>query len=200
MLHAILEKMIRSFDAEAAQVKDGGAGLMPMEYRRQANARRYILRVNAAGNGGCVTIPRGGSRAEAEVFAKRNLHWLEKRLRQMRETTAAAAAGEDTIFFRGEEMTLAALEAHSSLSGLVLRRTAETKSAGARLKLKLWQLAWQELPARVNELAAVHGLNVRRVSVRNQRARWGSCSAFWLTAPSRTGHRLRDIPYRPTRR
>src|ERR1700722_5801195 len=33
------------------------------------------------------------------------------------------------------------------------------------------------MPARVNELAAVHGLNVRRVSVRNQRARWGSCSA-----------------------
>jgi predicted metal-dependent hydrolase len=34
-----------------------------------------------------------------------------------------------------------------------------------------------ELPARTWELAARTGVDVRRVSVRNQRARWGSCSA-----------------------
>ena len=38
------------------------------------------------------------------------------------------------------------------------------------------QLAAQELPARVFELAALHRLPVRRVTVRNQRSRWGSCS------------------------
>ena len=32
-----------------------------------------------------------------------------------------------------------------------------------------------ELPARLLELAARHGLAVERVSVRNQRTRWGSC-------------------------
>ena len=36
--------------------------------------------------------------------------------------------------------------------------------------------AKRELPARLLELAAVHGLAVTRVSVRNQRWRWGSCS------------------------
>ena len=36
--------------------------------------------------------------------------------------------------------------------------------------------AKRELPARLLELAAVHGLAVARVSVRNQRWRWGSCS------------------------
>jgi predicted metal-dependent hydrolase len=33
-----------------------------------------------------------------------------------------------------------------------------------------------ELPARLLELAAQHGLTVNRISVRNQRWRWGSCS------------------------
>jgi predicted metal-dependent hydrolase len=33
-----------------------------------------------------------------------------------------------------------------------------------------------ELPARLLELAAQHGLTVSRVSVRNQKWRWGSCS------------------------
>ena len=32
-----------------------------------------------------------------------------------------------------------------------------------------------ELPARLRELADVHGLAVTRVTIRNQRTRWGSC-------------------------
>jgi predicted metal-dependent hydrolase len=40
----------------------------------------------------------------------------------------------------------------------------------------LWSLAAQELPPRVFEYAAMHQLPVRRVTVRNQRTRWGSCS------------------------
>ena len=36
--------------------------------------------------------------------------------------------------------------------------------------------AKKELPARLLELAARHGLAVTRISIRNQRWRWGSCS------------------------
>ena len=40
----------------------------------------------------------------------------------------------------------------------------------------LRKLATRELPPRVLELAARHGLTVRRVTVRSQKSRWGSCS------------------------
>jgi predicted metal-dependent hydrolase len=40
----------------------------------------------------------------------------------------------------------------------------------------LWRLAARELPGRVLELASLHQLPVRRICVRNQRSRWGSCS------------------------
>ena len=40
----------------------------------------------------------------------------------------------------------------------------------------LRQLATRELPPRTMELAARHGLTVRRITVRNQKSRWGSCS------------------------
>lgn len=36
-------------------------------------------------------------------------------------------------------------------------------------------LARQTLPARLLELASRHGLTVTRISVRDQRSRWGSC-------------------------
>jgi predicted metal-dependent hydrolase len=42
--------------------------------------------------------------------------------------------------------------------------------------LELRRRAGRELPAQLSSLAAHHGLTVSRVSVRNQRSRWGSCS------------------------
>ena len=41
---------------------------------------------------------------------------------------------------------------------------------------ELRAVALGELPPRLLQLAAAHGLSVSRVSVRNQKWRWGSCS------------------------
>jgi hypothetical protein len=176
MLRAIYHKITSRPGIAAADFLEGETGLMPIEYRKRRNARRYILRVNARGDGGCVTIPRGGSIAKARSFAKRHARWLEDRLRKLRET-AKAPGGEDRIWFRGEEMPLATLAADGSLQGFGFANGMELADFGIRIKRALWRLAWKELPARVGELAARHGLAVRRVSVRDQRSRWGSCSA-----------------------
>ncbi len=66
------------------------------------------------------------------------------------------------------------------------RRVAEERALAEQLapppevQRALRSRARTELPARLFELAAQHGLAVARVSIRNQRWRWGSCS--------RTGH------------
>ena len=46
----------------------------------------------------------------------------------------------------------------------------------AAIELDLRQLARQELEPRLRELAAQHDLRPGRVSIRNQRSRWGSCA------------------------
>ena len=51
--------------------------------------------------------------------------------------------------------------------------TADLRPA---IESHLRKLATRELPPRVLELAARHGLTVRRITVRNQKSRWGSCS------------------------
>ena len=55
-----------------------------------------------------------------------------------------------------------------------LRPKPTTRSPEVERELR--DRAKRELPARLLELAALHGLTVTRISVRNQRRRWGSCS------------------------
>ena len=56
------------------------------------------------------------------------------------------------------------------------RHRPQPPSLSPEVERDLRGRAKRELPARLLEIAAGHGLTVTRVSVRNQRWRWGSCS------------------------
>jgi predicted metal-dependent hydrolase len=56
------------------------------------------------------------------------------------------------------------------------RRRTQPAARVPEAERALRERATRELPRRLFELAANHGLVVTRVSVRNQRWRWGSCS------------------------
>ena len=57
------------------------------------------------------------------------------------------------------------------------RQRAESHPRGlSEMVLALRTRALGELPPRLLQLAAEHGLRVKRVSIRNQKWRWGSCS------------------------
>ena len=151
---------------------------------RQRGARHYILRLRDDGVVR-VTVPWHGSRAEAEGFLVARREWVARE-RHRREVAAAdrgwpwragtpvalrgvevpievmPASGRFRVSFGGESLTVAPLEA-GNLRG--------------RVEAHLRRLASRELPARLSSLARVHGFAVSAVSIRNQRTRWGSCSA-----------------------
>lgn len=187
--------MTRRFETssnEGADISAIATGPKPMNapviFSRKPNARRYILRVDVEGVVR-VTIPRGGSLAYAKEFAVRQAAWVEKQLTVLRERTQARGS-EKEILFRGEMLPLL-IEPDSVSFGdqKVLVRAGE--DLHARIKRHLWRLAKQELPAKVMELAAQHGLAVSRVSVRNQRSRWGSCSSKGVVS---LNYRLVQVP------
>jgi predicted metal-dependent hydrolase len=105
----------------------------PLYFIRHRRAKRYVLRIDADGRAR-VTIPRGGSKREAEAFVARHIEWVARQRERLARRTCS-------------------VEEHQALR----------------------ERARRELPPRLGELAASHGLSVARVSIRDQRSRWGSC-------------------------
>lgn len=148
---------------------------------RVRRARRYILRVRQDGSLR-VTLPRGGSRAEAIEFAKRHLAWaLRERARQLGTPRQPEVWTEGTrILIAGESIAIACHTADGALVGaagdLIARVAPGTRDLRPAFQAALLRRARRDLPPRLLALAALHGLTVTRVSIRNQRSRWGSCS------------------------
>ena len=156
--------------------------LLRLTFVRHRRAKRYVLRLNSDG-AARVTIPRGGSIAEARAFAKRNGTWLERQLlRQANQRVEPRLWMNGTqILFRGELVRLQT-ETNNG-DGAVVRFGSElarlkNSSGDVRPEVEryLWRLAQRELPFRVLELAGQHQFEVKGIKVRNQRSRWGSCS------------------------
>ena len=77
---------------------------------------------------------------------------------------------------RGGSQRAANAFAQRHLDWVRRQRARLTSSApGLEERRELRARARVDLPARLHELASEHGLAVTRVSVRNQRTRWGSC-------------------------
>ncbi len=153
---------------------------VPLLLVRHARARRYVLRLRPDGTAR-VTVPRGGSLAEARRFANRNLAWLEAQLKRPPAQPLPQSKWRPgaEVLFRGELVRLEAEDngannIHLGSEKLTVVNLADDLRPAIEGHLR--RLAERELPLRVMEFAARHQLTVRRVTVRNQRSRWGSCS------------------------
>ena len=141
------------------------------------HARRYILRISADGSTR-VTVPRGGSRKAALDFARRHVAWIEQQLqkRHAQKNEIAGWRHGSEIFFRGQRVALAVGDGVVQFADQVVPLKETPDNLRPFIEQHLWRLARVELVPRTFELAGLHQLAVRRVTVRNQRSRWGSCS------------------------
>lgn len=154
---------------------------IPLALVRNPRARRYLLRVRSDGSAR-VTIPRGGSATEARRFAERNTAWLERQLHRLavRSSRPKEWLIGTQILLRG---LLVSIEAGTNggrgdirLGGEMVRVADPGTDLRPAIEQHLWRLAATELPRRVLHYAALHQMPVHRITVRNQKSRWGSCS------------------------
>lgn len=154
---------------------------IPLEVHHNRKARRYLLRIRPDGTLR-VTIPRHGNRKEAMDFVARQNEWIIKNRARVlaRQQTVQPITNGSFIWYRGEKIPLQ-IYSHSSCHTLHFGdQMASSSSAKDDWKpvihLHLRKLATKEFASRAQSLARQHGLEVKRVSVRDQKSRWGSCS------------------------
>jgi predicted metal-dependent hydrolase len=150
-----------------------------IDFVRTPRARRYILRIRPDGSLR-VTVPRWGSKREARDFVARQRRWIEReRNRVLQEHGSREWEDGTEIWLRGERVRVTVAR---DADGVVIlygdrrvpARNGEDVRAAIECDLRL--LAREELEPRLRELAGQHDLRPGRVSIRNQRSRWGSCA------------------------
>lgn len=154
-----------------------------IEVRRHPSARRLTLRVSRTRRAVIVTLPVQCDLDEAGSFLSRNIEWVRERLDSLPDPVRLTAGS--IIPLRGTPHRIVA----SGLPEAGVRAVARPDCALPEIEvggppdqiirhLKNWLLAEarRDLEARV----AVHerrlGVASKRIAVRDQISRWGSCS------------------------
>ncbi len=152
-------------------------GLPPIEVtlRRSARARRFSLRVSALDGRVTLSLPARARESEAMEFARSHEVWLRKAL--AKQTRPATIGFGSVILFEGREVTLAPGSGRAArLEGDSLLLPGSEAQAGARAAAWLRAMARDRLAQASDHYAGLLGRKVSRITLRDTRSRWGSCS------------------------
>ena len=156
--------------------------IYPVRIRRHRQARRYTLRIHAASREIILTMPPRGSVREAKEFAQKHGGWIAARLRRLPQ--AAPFADGTVLPLRGVQHRIVH---RPGVRGTVWPETgghgeALLCVAGAAPHINrrvgdfLRREALRDLEAASRRAAEQFGVAIKRISVRDQSSRWGSCS------------------------
>jgi predicted metal-dependent hydrolase len=156
--------------------------IYPVRMRRHRQARRYTLRIDAVSREVVLTIPPRGSVKEAREFAQKHGGWIAARLERLPEAAPFDHGTEVPLrgvmhrisHRRGERGTV--WTECDARGKRLLCVAGETPHVDRRIGDFLKREARRDLDTASRRYAAQLGVPIKRISVRDQSSRWGSCS------------------------
>jgi predicted metal-dependent hydrolase len=152
------------------------ASLLSYGVRRSDRARRVRVTVDRAGTVEVVLPQRMPLRA-AEEAVRELRPWIDRRLAEAGRQRAAVLARGDTLPYLGQTLAVRAEPGRTRVTrrGEVLLVPDGPQRHEA---IERWyrRMARDEICARLDRACAIAGLNYTRLTIRDQRTRWGSCS------------------------
>ena len=156
----------------------------PVEVRRHPAARRMTLRVSRTSRSVIVTLPVSCDLAQAGTFLSTHLDWVRERLGNLPEHIPFSSGSviplrgiPHVIIERGPCRRAAVVERATTVDGKqALSVSGQPEHVARRLRDWLAHEAGRDLVERVSWHAGNLGLKAGRVTLRDQKSRWGSCS------------------------
>jgi predicted metal-dependent hydrolase len=160
-----------------------GSAIYPIQLRRHRRARRYTLRIHPSARQAILTMPPRGNLVDAKDFAQRHGAWIAARLGGLPK--AAPFQPGTSVPLRG-------------IPHRIVHRTGErgtvwtdTRDSGDKILCVAGGIehidrrvhdffkreARRELTKASQYYADVLGVKVKRISIRDQSSRWGSCTS-----------------------
>lgn len=156
----------------------------PVEVRRHSGARRLTLRVSRTRRAVIVTVPAQCDLGEADSFIIRNIDWVRERLDNVPHPVPFRDGA--LMPFRGEIHRLVFTAKHEARGVVQPRKPAvgapelcvsgHAEHAPRRLRDWLFEEARRDLDARTMHHSRKLRVAAKRIAVRDQSSRWGSCS------------------------
>ncbi len=148
--------------------------------RRSAKARRVSLRVSALDGRVTLSMPRHMDAAEALAFAREKGEWIRGHLAKQALPVEVGIGGK--VMYRGAELPVRAgpvrrAEARPDAILVPEAPALAPALAGARVKALLKLEAKARLTEASRRYAAQVDRGVTRITLRDTRSRWGSCTA-----------------------
>jgi len=151
---------------------------VPLELSRHPRARRITLRLNAAGDGVQLVLPRRTPIHEAIAFAEGNSGWILKHLEKVppripfREGAVVPVLGVEHVIAHNPDARCGVIRTAG-----VTRASGQPEHLARRVGDFLKREARQEIGTRARDKAARVDRRVGRLSLRDTRSRWGSCNS-----------------------
>lgn len=162
--------------ARLAPIPVPGAPGLEVVVRETPRARRLSLRISRLDGRVTLTMPRGLARREAEAFVAEKAGWIRGHVEGVPQ--AVRPMPGDTLLFEGRARpVLAARRRGVALTEAGIEVPAsEPGRTPARLQAFLKLAARDRLVAASERHATAIGREIGRVTLRDTRSRWGSCS------------------------
>ena len=154
-----------------------GSPPLDVHLKRSARARRFSLRVSRLDGKVTLSIPARAGEAEAMAFLRGQEGWLRATLGAMPESAVERAGIGSVITVEGRALTLLQSSGRAvRVEGDALLVPGDPVQAGARVAAWLKVLARDRLALASEHYAGLLGRRYTRLTLRDTRSRWGSCS------------------------